>query len=442
MSETGQKSQRVGVPTLIQNTLAAVAVVVMAGLVADFVLWPRDQLPPVTAVSQHTYFSDQFIARATSFRGFQGWLGIGTLAVMVLVPLLLAIFWPRPRSGARLARFSDRRNGVFLGHGGAPTNALVGAGITLLTLVAALPLTFAGFMRARDFGLSVQSIHGWLWSWVGALLLMMLAVALLAVLAGFLIRKLGRAWWLAFGVCLIALSIVFQMLSPVLIEPLFADFKVAPEGQLRGEVEEIAKRSRVDAGEIYVVDAASRTTGANAYVAGLGATRRVVIYDTLLKDFSPAERRQVIAHEFAHAKHRDLVAGLVWFAFVAMASLFAVDLLARTLARRRGADFDSPAALAMVAAAAMLAITLSQPAANAFSRAIEARADAFALRVTRAPDAAISMERRLTIKNLARPEPPELRQFLFGTHPTPMQRIGMAVTVKRELAAGKVEAAP
>jgi STE24 endopeptidase len=96
----------------------------------------------------------------------------------------------------------------------------------------------------------------------------------------------------------------------------------------------------------------------------------------------------------------------------------------------------------MVLAAAMLAIAISQPAANAWSRAIEARADAFALRVTQQPDAAIALERRLTIQNISRPQPPAVRQFLFGTHPTTMQRIGMAVTVKRERAAGRVEAAP
>jgi STE24 endopeptidase len=95
-----------------------------------------------------------------------------------------------------------------------------------------------------------------------------------------------------------------------------------------------------------------------------------------------------------------------------------------------------------VLAAAMLAIALSQPAANAWSRAVEARADAFALRVTQQPNAAISLERRLTKQNISRPEPPVVRQFLFGTHPTTMQRIGMAVTVKRELSAGRVEAPP
>lgn len=429
-------------PSVLQNTAVALVVVVAAGLVADFVLWPRDQLPPVADVSQSSYFTQTFIDRADAFRSVQSLLALAAAAAMVIVPLLIALFWPRPREGARLARFSDRRNRVLFGHGGALTNALVGGGIALVTLTAALPFLFAGFMRARDYGLSVQSIHGWLWSWVGSTALVVLAAALLAVLAGFLIRRLRRAWWVAFGVCLIALAIVFQALSPVLIEPLFADFTKVPAGQLRGEVDQIAGRSGVHAGDVYVVDAASRTTGANAYVAGLGSTKRVVIYDTLLRDFTPAERRQVIAHEFGHARHRDLIAGLIWFSFVALVALFAVDMLARALARRRDVEFASPAGLAMVLAAAMLAIAISQPAGNAWSRAIEARADAFALRVTQQPDTAIALERRLTIKNLARPEPPAVRQFLFGTHPTTMERIGMAVTVKRELAAGKVEALP
>lgn len=429
-------------PSVLQNTAAALAVVVAAGLIADFVLWPRDQLPPVADVSQNAYFSQQFIDRASDFRSVQSVLGLLAAATLVVVPLLIALFWPRPRPTARLARWSDRRNQVLFGRGGALTNAVVGGGIALITLTAALPFMFAAFMRARDYGLSVQSIHGWLWSWVGSTALTVVAIMLLAILAGFLIRRLRRAWWVVFGVCLVALAIVFQALSPVLIEPLFADFTKVPAGQLRSEVDTIAKRSGVEAGEIYTVDAANRTTGANAYVAGLGSTRRVVIYDTLLQDFTPAERRQVIAHEFGHAKHRDLIAGLIWFAFVALVALFAVDLLAHALARRRDIEFASPAGLAMVLAASMLAIAVSQPAANAWSRAIEARADAFALRVTQQPNTAIALEQRLTIKNLSRPEPPAGLQFFFGTHPTTMQRIGMAVTVKRELAAGKVEALP
>lgn len=427
----------------IQIIAVGLALVLFAGLVADLVLWPRDQLPPVADVSQLRFFTSAFIARAESFRALQSWLAIVAGLLLVIVPVLAAVRWPRDRDPAGWrARWTDRRSGVLFGRGGLWAGALAGAGVAAAALLATLPFTFAAFLRARHYGLSVQSVPGWLWSWLLGSLLALLAVAVLALIAGALIRRLGRFWWPAFGVCLVALAVVYMAVAPVVIEPLFADFKRVPPGALRSEVESIAKASRVDAGAVYLVDAANRTTGANAYVTGLGSTKRVVIYDTLLKDFTPAERRQVIAHEFGHARHRDLVAGLVWFGFVALVALFAVDLIARALARRRGVDLASPAGIPMLLAAAMLAVAVSQPAANAWSRAIEARADAFALRVTQQPGAGIALERRLTIQNLSRPQPPAITQFVFGTHPTPMQRIGMAVTVRRELAAGRQEPAP
>jgi STE24 endopeptidase len=434
-------------PSAIQNTGVALGIVLAAGLIADLVLWPRDQLPPVAAVDQLDYFTQAFIDRAQSYRAVQSWLGIAASLALVLVPLGIALWWPhsgrsRAEDGGRFARWTDRRSGVLFGRGGVVTDAVVGAGVALLALLVALPFQFVGFLRARDYGLSVESIPGWLWSWLLGVLLTMLAVAILAMIAGALIRKLKRVWWLAFGVILIGLAIVFQALAPVVIEPLFADFTKAPAGDLRSDVEALAKKSGVKAGEVYTVDAANRTTGANAYVTGLGSTKRVVIYDTLVNDFSPGERRQVIAHEFGHAHYRDLLVGLMWFAFVALVSMFAVDLLARTLAERRGVDFASPAGIAMVFAAAMIAIAVSQPAANAWSRAIEARSDAFALRVTQQPAESISLTQQLTIQNISRPQPAAVRQFLFGTHPSPVDRIGMAETVLRNQKAGRIEQLP
>lgn len=422
-------------------------IVLAAGLVADLVLWPRDQLPPVADVNQLSYFTQAFIDRAQSYRGLQSWLGLAASLSLVLVPLAVALWWPhaarsRAENEGRFARWTDRRSGVLFGRGGVLTYAVVGSGVALLALLVALPFQFAGFLRAREYGLSVESIPGWLWSWLLGVLLSMLAIAVLAVIAGLLIRKIARFWWLAFGVILIGLAILFQALAPVVIEPMFADFTNAPAGALRSDVEALAKKSGVKAGEVYTVDAANRTTGANAYVTGLGSTKRVVIYDTLLSDFTPAERRQVVAHEFGHAHYRDLLVGLMWFAFVALVSMFAIDLLARSLAERRGVEFASPAGIAMVLAAAMLAIAVSQPAANAWSRAIEARSDAFALRVTQKPADSIALTRRLTVQNISRPQPEAVRQFLFGTHPTPMDRIGMAATVQRNEAAGRVEQVP
>jgi STE24 endopeptidase len=417
--------------------------VLAAGLIADLVLWPRDELPAVALVDQHRYFTDAFIARASEFRTLQGWLALAASLLLIATPLAIALFWPGERPGVgRLARWRDRRSGALLGRGGLLVWGGVGAAVLLAALLAALPAELVMFARARDVGLVVQSLAGWLRDWALSLSIMLVAAALLMALCGLLVRRFGRGWWAPMGVCLVLLAIAFQALAPVVVAPLFAEFTTLPPGQLRGDVHRIAERSGVDAGEIFTVDAAQRTTAANAYVSGLAGSKRVVIYDTLVKRFDRAERQQVIAHEFGHARHNDLAAGLIWFAFVAFASLLAVDRLARALAERRGVEFGSPASAAMILAAAVAAFAVVQPAANAYSRAIEARADAFAMAVTQRPDTAIALERKLTMQNLGRPQPPRAMQFLFGTHPTPMQRIGMAVTVRRGLAAGRREPIP
>jgi STE24 endopeptidase len=409
--------------TEFQHTFFALGLVILAGLAADLVLWPRDELPAVLTFPASDYFGPTFMAKAQSFRGLQSWLGVASMLLLIVVPLAIALSWPKG-----MAQFGDKP-----GKGRVLGCASVGAVITAVTLLATFPFALIAFVRSRHFGLSVQSVGGWFFDWLLGAALTVGAVALLALVAGALIRRFGRAWWPLFGIMLIALAAIFQMLSPVLIEPLFADYKVLPAGQTRDQVESLAKSAGVHAGQIYVVDAAKRTSGANAYVTGLGSTKRVVLYDTLFRDFNHSERRQVIAHELGHAHYSDLTTGLLWFSFVAMVSLFAVDLLARVLAARREVTMDMPAAIAMIAAAAMIAIALTQPAANALSRKVEARADAFALQVTADPDAAILLEQRLTMSNIARPEPPAVRQLIFGTHPTPMERIGMAKQVKREL---------
>ena len=94
----------------------------------------------------------------------------------------------------------------------------------------------------------------------------------------------------------------------MLLAPLFNDFKPLPEGEIRSDVLELAAMARVEVGEVYSVDASRRTTGANAYVTGLGPTKRVVLFDTLLERYSRDEVRIVVAHELAHVRHRDVLA--------------------------------------------------------------------------------------------------------------------------------------
>ena len=188
---------------------------------------------------------------------------------------------------------------------------------------------------------------------------------------------------------------------------------------------DLAHRAGVDVGQVYRVDASRRTTGANAYVGGLGSSKRVVLYDNLIQRYTPPEVRSVVAHELGHVKHSDVPRGLLWLAIVAPAATLLVQLLVERMAPRGGGG-AGPSALP----AAALAITLVSFAVgipgNVVSRGVEARADAFALHLTHDPKAFIAVERKLTTDNLIDPTPPGWLVTLFGTHPPTMERIGYA----------------
>jgi STE24 endopeptidase len=234
-------------------------------------------------------------------------------------------------------------------------------------------------------------------------------------------RRFGRGWWAPGAAAVAAFAVVFTFLGPIVLDPVFNKFTPLPAGATRDDVLALARKAGVDVGQVYEVDASRRTTAANAYVNGIGHTKRVVLYDTLLKDFTPAETRLVIAHELGHVHFRDVPYGLLWLALVAP---FA------TLAVARVAERFTPEGATPVPAVA-LALALLTPAvttiSNQLSRAIERRADDFALRMTGEPDAMVAFERRITLQNVGDPAPPRWKQLLLGTHPDTMERIGQAL---------------
>ena len=131
---------------------------------------------------------------------------------------------------------------------------------------------------------------------------------------------------------MVAFGVFMTYASPILIEPLFNTFKPLPAGKLRSDVLELAGEAGVDVGEVYEMDASRRTTAANAYVAGLGSTKRVVLYDTCCDDFSEDEVRLVVAHELGHVHYHDVPRGLLYLAIVAPFGMFAVARLSERLA--------------------------------------------------------------------------------------------------------------
>jgi Zn-dependent protease with chaperone function len=395
--------------------IALVATIVVAeGAVLLF--RPRDLGPAPVPVDARAYFSPGQLEKAVDFRSGQLWLYGARLLIELGVLVVLV------RRAPERVRAAGERRPVLAG-------AATAAVISLVLGLVPLPVAAVARERAKDVGLVTQDWVGWvgdiaksqaisvvLWGGGGALLVVGM-------------RRLGRRWWVAGAAVVVLFGVAITYASPIVLDPLFNKFTPLKQGQTRSGVLELAERAGVDVGQVYEIDASRRTTAANAYVTGIGHTKRVVLYDNLLKDFTPAEVRLVVAHELGHVRHDDVPHGLLYLAIIAPFGMFAIARLGERLAPRD--TLGTPAALPGV----ILAVALVAPAitviSNQLSRAVERRADAFALELTHEPKTQIAFQRRIAIKNVSDPDPPGWVTFLLGTHPPTIERIGQAEAAAR-----------
>jgi len=389
----------------------AIVVAVAAATAATFLLRPRSGLIEPAPVEAEQYFTPLQIERAEDFRGLQEILGLAGLGVGIAT--LVVLVWRPPR------RVLERLEGRPLLGGAA-----AGAGIALLLVVTGLPIRAWMRSRSLDVGLATQSWPDWAVDVLKAAGIGAVTAAIGGLVAVALIRRFPRNWWAPGAVLLVAYGVITIWLYPVVIDPVFNKFEPLRPGPLRHDVLELAEQAGVDVGEVYRVDASRRTSAANAYVNGLGHSKRVVLYDNLIDDFPPDEVRVVVAHELGHQKHDDLLRGLAWLALVAPAGTFLTQVLTERFAGSRRPRRAGAAILPAVALAVTLAGLGLGCASNALSRQVEATADSFALDLTRDPDDFIRFERRITVRNVADPDPPRLLHLLFDTHPTTLERIG------------------
>jgi STE24 endopeptidase len=239
-----------------------------------------------------------------------------------------------------------------------------------------------------------------------------------------LMRRAGERWWLPGAGVAVGAAIAGAFAAPLLLEPLFLRFAPLEAGRLRDDVLDLADEAGVRVRDVLVADASRRTSGANAYVSGVGRTRRVVLFDTLVRDYTPQEVRLVVAHELSHVRHRDVVRNLALLALGAPAALYAVAGLAARLSPR-GAP-PGPATLPALLLAGGLVSAATSLAGNRLSRAVERRADADALRLAGEPDAFVAFHRRIALQNVADVDPPRWLVAAAATHPPTAERIGIA----------------
>jgi len=401
----------------IRIGVATVAMIVVAEL-AVWLLAPGDAPPSPLPVDEGDYFSAAELERAQDYRGGQALLLIGALVIEGVVLVAIALGHPRffRRALDRLANRPLR---------GA---ALAGGAIIVATALATLPVSIWSHERAVDVGLSTQSLDAWFADVAKAVAITAVMAAIGTVLLVALVRRAPRRWWIPGTGAVVALAALVTWIGPVLLAPVFNRFEPLPaDSAARQEVVSLADRAGVEIGEVYVIDASRRSTALNAYVDGIGSSKRVVLYDNLIESARRPELRSIVAHELGHVEHADIRRGLLFVAIVAPLGLLFSREVALAFTRRSGADPRTPAAVPAYVLALTLATFLLNIPGNQLSRKIEASADHFAIELTGDPQALIDVQVQLARTNVSDPDPPDLLRAVFATHPSTVERIGAAL---------------
>ncbi|MEO3747411.1 M48 family metallopeptidase [Plantactinospora sp. B5E13] len=401
-------------------TLAVLVVLLVAATVA-LVPWHR---PPAPRSDQLAALDELHPAEVARGRAFHAALRPGTYGGM-LVGLLVALLLGLTPLGAKLVSLVGRPFGDNW-----IAQAVLG-GLAVVLAADLLTLPFAAWRHAvvARYGLSTQGWGGWTVDLLKsyAVSAVIGAVALLGFYA--VTRYAPRWWWAVGAVGAAGLVTLLSFVLPVLVEPIFNRFTPMEPGPLRTELLALAETDGVPVKDVLVADASRRTRAVNAYVSGFGPTRRIVVYDTLLREAPPEEVASVVAHELGHAKDRDVLTGTLTGALGAAAAVVALYLLGSSGALLRAAGVGSvaePAAFPLLIALVTLAGLVAAPAQAWISRQVEARADAHALALTGDPIAFEAMQRRLSSVNLADPDPPRWVYLYSASHPSTVERMAAA----------------
>jgi STE24 endopeptidase len=391
-----------------RGRVAALAIAAGAWVTAAALLWTSSVVPSglhLSGLDPHRYFGADELSRAAGFERFERWDFVASQLVLVLVLAAYA------RWGAGYARQSAAGRigtGMLLG--------MLGFGFVWL---AEIPFGLAEVWWERRHGVSRVGYVEWLFgNWAqlgGEFAFVCFALLIVMGIAG----KLPRAWWAPGAATFVALGALFAFVQPYLLpdlHPLSAERPALAQAARR-----IAAAEHVAAVPIRVEDVSGETSAANAFATGIGPSRRVVLWDTLLDGrFDVREIRFVIAHEYGHQARRHIPKDLAWYALFAFPGTYLIALFTR----RRG-GMANPVAVPFSLLVLVVLQLLALPLQNVVSRRIEQEADWVALRTTHDPGAGRRLMETFTETSYADPDPPTWSYLLLENHPTIMQRIAL-----------------
>ena len=297
--------------------------------------------------------------------------------------------------------------------------------VGLLQTLVTLPISFySGYIVEHRYNLSNQTVGRWAWERLKGSLVGLPLVAGIVMVVYYCMESFGDKWWLPVSVLLSFVTVLLARVVPVLFLPLFYKFDPLPDGPLKERIAGLCARAGLKFDGIFIFDLSKNTKKANAGFTGIGKSRRIILGDTLVHQFSPEEIETVFAHELGHYKHRHIMSGILTSVFSTFIGMFVTSLLyAWSVSTLGFAAITDLEALPLLAIWLSLFGLITAPISNMISRRHERQADAYAAAVTNNGAAFAAALRRLAATNLADPEPHPLVEFLFYRHPSIAKRI-------------------
>lgn len=293
--------------------------------------------------------------------------------------------------------------------------------------IVQLPLNFfADYVWEHRFGLSRHTVGSWLTDEIKKTALGLVLSVILVEVIYYLLCHFPYHWWMGAAGFWLFLSLFLARIMPDVIIPLFYKYTPIENEELRQRIFSLFEKCRVGLKDIYAINLSAKSKKANAFICGLGRSRRVVLSDTLLEDFSPEEIEAVVAHELGHHKNRDIGKLIVGNSLLIVLAFYLMDKLLGEVLSSVGVMKQDIAGLPMVMLGMLIFSFVTTPFVNAFSRWLEIGADRFSLKLTGKPEAFITMMEKLGKLNLEEFSPGLFDEMMFYSHPPIRRRIEKA----------------
>ncbi len=283
---------------------------------------------------------------------------------------------------------------------------------------------YTGFYLEHKYNLSNQTFFKYFLENLKSMLVGLVIGVPILLLFFYVLNKFDDLWWLVFASAMFLISVVLSQIFPIVIMPIF--YKVSPlqDEELKSRISNLAKDAGIKVQNVFTFDMSKNTKKANAAFTGLGKTKRIILGDTLLKDYSKDEIETVIAHELGHYKHKHIVKNIVFGTVSSFLTFFVISILYKNSLSWFDFEYITQiAALPLLSLWAMVIGLIQSPIGNILSRKYEYEADRYAIETTRNPESFINTLNKLTNQNLGDREPHPFIEWFFYSHPSIKNRV-------------------